>query len=108
MKERDPVKHCIMCAKDRQNEEVSMVQVLPATWNGFNNFAEVCGECQGSRRFLVWAKSIKPSARAAAAASASAAAPSTAVKDASAAESVQVTHRRTGALLHTVAGATLA
>jgi len=60
------MKHCIMCDQDRQNEEVSLVQVIPATWNGFHNFAEVCAECQGSRRFQVWARSITSSKKAAA------------------------------------------
>lgn len=110
MKETEPVKYCIMCAKDKRTDEVTLVQVLPATWNSFNNFAEVCAECQGSRRFQVWAKSIKPKAKAAAAVgSESGSLPAVPSGEESLPPAtVQVAHRRTGELLHTVASHTLA
>ena len=109
------MKHCIMCDQDRQNEEVSLVQVLPATWNGFHNFAEVCVECQGSRRFQVWARSIAStkkaaSARAGAGTSQPAEPPNggPATDSPPPAATFQVTHRQTGAVLHTVDGSSLA
>jgi hypothetical protein len=96
------VKHCLMCATDK--EDVSMVQVAPATWNGFNDFAEVCAECQTTRRFKMWAKSKKPKPTVLAGTD-----PNEAVNGKPAQPSaVRITHRRTGALLHLVDSPTLA
>jgi hypothetical protein len=86
-----------MCQRDREDGVISLVQVLPATWNGFNNFTEVCDECQTSRRFKIWAKSIKPAAKAPVAAG-GVAAPISATPDPSGAPvsiSLQIAHRRT-------------
>ena len=40
---------CLMCRKDQA--DVSLVQVVPAGWTGFNNFASVCAECRASDRY---------------------------------------------------------
>lgn len=103
---------CAICEKDR--DDVSVVQVLPATWNGFNNFSNVCVPCQGSRQFQIWTRSITRTPRKpAGAAVAKSAVPAKAVVTEAAAavpviRSTEITHRRTGALLHTVASASLA
>lgn len=93
-----------MCGTDR--EDVSTVQVAPATWNGFNDFAEVCAECQVSRRFKQSARPKRPrvipsstglsDSRGGAAGATS-----------SAGTSVQIRHRRTGVVLQLVESATL-
>lgn len=102
------MKRCILC--ETEAETVDVVQVAPATWNGFHDFATVCVDCQGTRKFKLWTKPagpIKAKRLAAAAAAAALAAPEadTAV---SAAPVLQISHRRTGALLFSVPSDTLA
>ena len=101
---------CAICEKDR--DDVSVVQVSPATWNGFNNFANVCLPCQGSRQFQIWARSTTSSTRKKAPLAADPAAGAERAAVAGMAtpviRSTEITHRRTGALLHTVASASLA
>lgn len=102
------MKRCILC--ETESETVDMVQVAPATWNGFHDFATVCIDCQGTRKFKLWTKPagpIKAKRLAAAAAAAALAAPETNAA-AAAAPVLQIAHRRTGALLHSVASDTLA
>jgi hypothetical protein len=99
------MKICTMCAKEQ--EEISAVQVVPATWNGFNNFATVCAPCQETRRFKTWAKTVTAKARASASAAERAATITPSTEPQRPAE-VQIAHRQTGALLHTVASHTLA
>lgn len=94
---------CIMC--ETESETVVVVRVAPATWNGFHDFATVCAECQTSRRFKLWSRAARPKAVPKVAA-ANASTPATVVVPAG--ESCQINHRRTGALLHVVAGQTLA
>jgi hypothetical protein len=102
-----------MCRTDQEN--VTVVEVAPATWNGFNNFAEVCDTCHESRKFKTSARPKKPGTRvtkasAAAAVVAAAAAAEKALTDPPPAPgtTVQITHRRTGVVLHTVLSPTLA
>src|SRR5687768_6313393 len=97
-----------MCKQER--EYVSLVQVTPATWNQYHNFSEVCGDCQNSRRFKLWEKARKPAARKAAIAPTGHAVgtDSSTGKNGSQPLAVEIAHRRTGALLHTVKNATLA
>jgi hypothetical protein len=89
------VKHCVLCSTER--DDVTAAQVLPATWNGFNNYADVCAECQESRRFKLWSKKTKPKA----AAAADTPAPE---GDGAAPEwpDILIAHRRTGVVLHTL------
>jgi hypothetical protein len=102
------MKRCILC--ETESEAVEVVQVAPATWNGFHDFASVCTDCQGTRKFKLWTKpagpiKLKRLAAAAAAAALAAPAPDPALP---LAPSLQIAHRRTGALLHSVASDTLA
>ncbi len=43
------MKRCALCAEDR--EEVSLLQVKPAGWTSFNNFVEICKECQETAEY---------------------------------------------------------
>jgi hypothetical protein len=95
---------CIMC--ETESSTVVVVRVAPATWNGFHDFATVCGECQTSRRFKLWSRGTRP--KAAPKTAAGAAAPEATPAAEPAGQSYQINHRRTGALLHVVAGQTLA
>ena len=55
---------CTMCSSDKP--DTTLVQVSPATWNGFNNFAVICDECQGGTRYkqlLKQKKIIAPTPR---------------------------------------------
>ncbi len=92
------MKNCVMCGTEK--EDVSMMQVTPATWNGFNNFAEVCGDCQKTSRFKAKPKTAKSIAQAAADAAPVAAG--------SGKPSTHITHKKTGALLCTVEAHSLA
>ncbi|MFN3650963.1 MAG: pentapeptide repeat-containing protein [Armatimonadota bacterium] len=98
------MKICAMCGADKEN--VTTVRVAPATWNGFNNFGEVCAECQASRKFLTWAKAAASKAKASA--SVTTAARAAGGNTARLPTEVQISHRRTGALLVTVESPTLA
>lgn len=98
------LKTCTVCGEDK--EGVSTFQVAPATWNGFNNFANACVECQSSKRFLTGVKAAAPKKRTAAQAAAAAAAAATEEKPTG--PTLQISHRRTGAVLHTVEGQSLA
>ena len=44
---------CLLCGND--GDDVSAVAVAPATWNGFNNFAEKCDD-HGNRVFVIFHK----------------------------------------------------
>ena len=46
-----------MCHTDR--EDVSLVQVVPMTWTGFNNYVEVCAACRDSDAYKKLAKQKK-------------------------------------------------
>src|SRR5688572_32387822 len=92
-----------MCGLEK--EDVTLVQVAPATWNGFNSFVEVCEACQASRKFKMWAKTVTSKAKAKASVAAAAAGP--AGGEAPPPE-ILITHRQTGSVLHTVESNTLA
>lgn len=102
------MKRCILC--ETESEAVDVLQVAPATWNGFHDFASVCTHCQGTRKFKLWTKPAGPikAKRLAAAAAAAALAEPAPDPSVPAAPSLQIAHRRTGALLHSVASDTLA
>src|SRR5687768_8553465 len=106
------MKTCMMCGTNK--EDVTMAQVSPATWNGFNNFAEVCADCQTTTRFKTGARAASGKAKAGAAraadadAAADAAATAAAESGVPVGATIQITHRRTGVLLHTVESHTLA
>lgn len=99
------MKRCILC--ETESETVAVVQVAPATWNGFHDFATVCLDCQGTRKFKLWTKPASPSKakRAAAAVADQIASEKEAIRPE---PSLQIAHRRTGALLQSVSGHTLA
>ena len=102
------MKTCGLCGEDR--EDVSGTPVAPAGWNGFNNFAEVCAECQQSRKFKMWGKTITAKAAATARVkldTGSPTPPSEPGKPAVRPAEVQIAHRRTGVLLYTVAHGSL-
>lgn len=98
------MKNCVMCANAK--EDVVMVQVAPATWNGFNSFTEVCVECQETRKFKTWAKTGSAKARAQAKTATASGAPVAGTVGAPAPD-VRITHRQTGALLLEVESPTL-
>ena len=96
------MKHCVICTTDK--EDVSVVQVAPATWSGHHDFVQVCAQCLTSRQFQLWAKRKKPQAGVPTPAAAPNAAEQ-AKTDSTGTRSpktVQIAHRRTGALLHEV------
>jgi hypothetical protein len=43
------MRRCVLCTRD--GEDVTLIQVAPAAWTGFNNFVGVCAECQTSEIF---------------------------------------------------------
>ena len=51
------MKTCQMCAAEKP--EVSLVQVVPATWTSFHNFVAICADCQNSERFAKLLKQRK-------------------------------------------------
>ena len=51
------MRNCVMCAT--RKEQVTLVQVVPGAWTGFNNYADICGDCQESERFLKLVKQKK-------------------------------------------------
>ena len=57
------MRRCVMCMEDQ--EKVSLIQVVPMTWTGFNNYVEVCAECRDSERYLKLTKQKKIIKRAA-------------------------------------------
>lgn len=57
------MRRCVMCNNDR--EEVSLVQVVPMAWTGFNNYVEVCAQCKESEPFKKLVKQKKIITRAA-------------------------------------------
>jgi hypothetical protein len=97
-----------MCGTDK--EDVSMLQVAPATWNGFHDFAEVCAECQTSRRFKMWAKArvAKSNARPSSTGIQDAPLPALRGEEKRPASVIRIAHRRTGVLLREVESHTLA
>ena len=97
------MKTCRMCQTDK--EDVVMVAVAPATWNGFNNFAEVCATCQESRRFKTWSRTGTSRTKAAAAV---AALQTDSPPAGAAVKTVLISHRQTGALLFKHEGGSLA
>jgi hypothetical protein len=36
----------VLCAKDK--DDVTVLQVVPGTWTGFNNFVGICTDCQAT------------------------------------------------------------
>jgi hypothetical protein len=94
------MKTCVLCTNPK--EDATTIEVLPATWNGFTNYAEVCGECRESRRFKLWARSTATKTRTRAAAAIAAQVPVPVLP-----AEIQIAHRTTGALLHTVEATTL-
>lgn len=52
-----------MCLRDQ--EDISLVQVVPMTWTGFNNYVEVCAECRDSAPYQKLVKQKKIVKRAA-------------------------------------------
>ena len=98
------IKTCMMCGKD--SDEIAVLQVVAATWNGFNNFAEVCPPCQESRKFKMWQKALNSGAAKAARSAALTAVTATPGVPLRSVE-VLIAHRQTGAVLHTVASGTL-
>ena len=60
------MKRCTMCFRDR--EDAPLIQVVPGTWSGFNNFVRVCPACQQSdayRKLVKQKKIVAPPAEAA-------------------------------------------
>lgn len=100
------MKNCAMCGEPR--EDVSTVQVAPATWNGFHNFADVCATCQESRRFKLLAKAVPARAKAKAAAAAAAEIANRGPDSGTSSSAVQIAHRRTGVVLMNVDSGALA
>lgn len=104
------MRNCVLCGTER--DDVSAVQVIPATWNGFNNFADVCAECQQTKRFKTYSKTKKagePASTGIAVATSTVSTPrATATKTSNRVTEVQIIHKRTGALLHTLESHTLA
>jgi hypothetical protein len=89
---------CTLCGQDR--EEVSVFPVAPATWNGFCNFAQVCSECatQPKNRVRLKAPAVSAAAKAIA----------EAVPETTTDDQISISHRRTGVVLMSVEGRTLA
>ena len=46
-----------MCMRDQ--EDVSLIQVVPMTWTGFNNYVEVCSQCRASEPYAKLLKQKK-------------------------------------------------
>jgi uncharacterized protein YjbI with pentapeptide repeats len=90
------VKNCSMCGTEK--EDVVVVQVAPATWNGFNNFAEVCEACRATKRFKA---NSTPKRLAGTASSGTPNAPDAVVG------ALEIVHRRTGAVLSVIESGTL-
>ena len=57
------MRRCVMCMEDQ--EEISLIQVVPMTWTGFNNYVEVCAQCQDSEPYRKLLKQKKIITRAA-------------------------------------------
>ena len=57
------MRRCVMCMEDQ--EDVSLIQVVPMTWTGFNNYVEVCAQCQDSEPYRKLLKQKKIITRAA-------------------------------------------
>ena len=93
------MRSCMMCGTEK--EDVEIVRVAPATWNGFHDFTEVCTECRESRRFRTAAKPKTPKALTPDAATTAHEAGGGSMAG------VKISHKRTGALLCVVDGATL-
>lgn len=51
------MKRCVLCKYEK--EVLSMVQVAPATWNGFQNYVDICADCQASETFQKMIKQKK-------------------------------------------------
>jgi hypothetical protein len=102
------MKDCMLCGNEQ--EDVSLESVVPAEWNGFNNFAQVCAACKDSRRFKMWATTQRRKASVPALHGLGEAPPPVVVpvKGEPAAATVTISHRRTGALLHVVESHSLA
>ena len=57
------MRRCVMCMEDQ--EEISLIQVVPMTWTGFNNYVEVCADCRDSAPYQKLIKQKKIIKRAA-------------------------------------------
>ncbi|MCC2670959.1 MAG: hypothetical protein K0Q72_3430 [Armatimonadetes bacterium] len=51
------MKRCILCKYEK--DLVSMVQVAPAGWNGFQNYVDICADCQASETYQKMIKQKK-------------------------------------------------
>lgn len=51
------MKRCVLCKYEK--DVVSMVQVAPATWNGFQNYVDICADCQASELYQKMIKQKK-------------------------------------------------
>jgi hypothetical protein len=89
----------MLCGEDR--EGVAVFPTPPATWNGFNNFADVCAECAASPKGRTRLRIPTSANRAAPPADAAAPAEVSQVR-------ITISHRRTGVTLLTVDARTLA
>lgn len=96
------MKLCSLCQRDQLTSE--MVAVLPATWNGFNSVANVCEPCQQTRKFKMWSRTAALLSRRKTVPGQTAAA----VPADTGLPVFEISHRQTGALLHSVAAASLA
>jgi len=94
------VKTCVLC--ESEQPDISLVQVVPATWTGFHGFVEICATCRTSERFQ---KLVKQKKIVGAQSQAAAAPREEPVKQAGA---IEIAHRRTGAVLQRFEGSTLA
>jgi hypothetical protein len=99
------MKLCALCQLDQVTTEA--VAVMPATWNGFNSIANVCEPCQQTRKFKTWARTAATKARQKSAMPVSHT-DTIPVPGVEAVVKVEITHRQTGALLHTVEAKSLA
>ena len=43
------MRRCVICLKD--SEDVSLTQVVPATWTAFNNFVGICARYRESEMY---------------------------------------------------------
>jgi hypothetical protein len=57
MKVQLSMKRCALCKYEK--EILSMVQVAPATWNGFQNYVDICADCQASEGYQKMIKQKK-------------------------------------------------
>ena len=92
------MKTCILC--ESEQPDISLVQVVPATWTGFHGFVEICSACRTSERFQKLVKQKKIVA--------SASQPAPREEPVKTTGAIEIAHRRTGAVLQRCEGSTLA